>query len=203
VRPYDLPQSILVRALELDPGRRAAFLDDECAGDPELRAEVEQLLVRDDARVAALAARAAALAEERPPEAPALRRLPWRGWLAFASGAALVGFALSSLRTPPTPSDWIEGLLRPRTLIARATADLDSVDVRLRTATVPRARAKEAVAYAWHATALLRTVNWRREAAGAIRAAHARLGAAEDALAGRVRAGRRAEADHGAPPDTL
>jgi predicted ATPase/class 3 adenylate cyclase len=32
----------------LEPGRRAAFLDAECAGDPELRAEVESLVAADE-----------------------------------------------------------------------------------------------------------------------------------------------------------
>jgi serine/threonine protein kinase/formylglycine-generating enzyme required for sulfatase activity len=42
-------KSLLARALELAAGERAGFLDRECAGDPQLRAEVEELLQVADA----------------------------------------------------------------------------------------------------------------------------------------------------------
>lgn len=35
-------------AIELDPGKRAAFLDTSCAGDEELRSEVESLFSCDE-----------------------------------------------------------------------------------------------------------------------------------------------------------
>ncbi|HKK07687.1 MAG TPA: hypothetical protein VKA44_02260 [Gemmatimonadota bacterium] len=35
------------RALDLEPGERSAFLDERCAGDPELRRAVEGLLAAD------------------------------------------------------------------------------------------------------------------------------------------------------------
>ncbi|HEX5273067.1 MAG TPA: serine/threonine-protein kinase, partial [Gemmataceae bacterium] len=45
--PGDRVQDLFDRAVELPPGRRAAFLDAACAGDDALRAEVESLLACD------------------------------------------------------------------------------------------------------------------------------------------------------------
>ena len=42
-------QPILDRALELRPDERSSWLDTACAGEPELRADVEQLLAEDAA----------------------------------------------------------------------------------------------------------------------------------------------------------
>ncbi len=39
-----LVERLFHAALALEPNRRAAFLDNSCASDPELRAEVESLL---------------------------------------------------------------------------------------------------------------------------------------------------------------
>ena len=50
------------RAADLPPGERAAFLEEACAGDPGLRAEVESLLAHDAGP---------------PPEADTLVRRPW------------------------------------------------------------------------------------------------------------------------------
>src|SRR5262245_66299907 len=50
------------RAADLPPGERAAFLEEACAGDPELRAEVESLLAHDAGP---------------PAEADTLVRRPW------------------------------------------------------------------------------------------------------------------------------
>ena len=44
---WDRINDLLVTVLELDPGDRAAYLDAECAGEPEVRAEVEALLRAD------------------------------------------------------------------------------------------------------------------------------------------------------------
>jgi serine/threonine protein kinase len=41
-------EALFASAVELEPGRRAAFLDAECANDPALRAEVESLLAADE-----------------------------------------------------------------------------------------------------------------------------------------------------------
>lgn len=41
-------ETLFERALELDPSQRAAFLDDACGADQELRARVEALLAADD-----------------------------------------------------------------------------------------------------------------------------------------------------------
>ncbi len=40
-------QELFHSAADLDPERRRAFLDNECAGEAELRAEVESLLAAD------------------------------------------------------------------------------------------------------------------------------------------------------------
>src|SRR3984885_3758644 len=45
-------KELLHQALPLTPARRAALLDDECAGEPELRAELESLL-QENARMSA------------------------------------------------------------------------------------------------------------------------------------------------------
>jgi hypothetical protein len=37
-------ESLFQQAADLEPVRRAAFLDAQCAGDPDLRAAVEELL---------------------------------------------------------------------------------------------------------------------------------------------------------------
>ena len=45
---YQQIGKLLEAALELEPERRASFLDEACAGDPELRREVESLIVSDE-----------------------------------------------------------------------------------------------------------------------------------------------------------
>jgi WD40 repeat protein/predicted Ser/Thr protein kinase len=45
----DAVEALFQQAADLDPGRRAAFLDEQCADDPDLRAAVEELL-RFDAK---------------------------------------------------------------------------------------------------------------------------------------------------------
>ena len=45
--PEPSPESVkalFLQAVDLDPQRRGAFLDEACAGDPDLRAAVEELL---------------------------------------------------------------------------------------------------------------------------------------------------------------
>lgn len=41
-------ESLFHQALALDPGQREAFLNEACAGDPDLRADVESLIVSDE-----------------------------------------------------------------------------------------------------------------------------------------------------------
>ena len=40
-------ETLFLQAIDLDEDRRAAFLKQRCAGDPELRAAVEELLAFD------------------------------------------------------------------------------------------------------------------------------------------------------------
>ena len=40
-------KTLFMQALELEPELRAAFLDERCAGDAELRAAIEELLLCD------------------------------------------------------------------------------------------------------------------------------------------------------------
>jgi serine/threonine protein kinase/tetratricopeptide (TPR) repeat protein len=47
-RLHERISDLFLRACELDPDQRAAFLDEACANDPELRAEVESLLAHDN-----------------------------------------------------------------------------------------------------------------------------------------------------------
>ena len=70
----DRLRELFLAALELPAERRAEFLNDECAGDDELRAKVESLIVRDEtaedfmespAVPAAVAERDVALADKR------------------------------------------------------------------------------------------------------------------------------------------
>ncbi len=65
-------EQIYNRALELEPGRRAAFLEGACAEDESLRREVERLLARqsqaeDFIEVPAIEVAAKALAAEEDP----------------------------------------------------------------------------------------------------------------------------------------
>jgi predicted ATPase/predicted Ser/Thr protein kinase len=48
---HDRISDLFLRACELDPEERKTFLDDACAGDSELRAEVESLLAHDGNRL--------------------------------------------------------------------------------------------------------------------------------------------------------
>jgi hypothetical protein len=43
---WEVIQRVLEAVLELEPTRRAAFLDDACLGDPSLRPEVERVPLR-------------------------------------------------------------------------------------------------------------------------------------------------------------
>jgi len=47
---WEQVEKICQEALELEESRRAAFLEEACAGDEELRQEVESLLKFDDRR---------------------------------------------------------------------------------------------------------------------------------------------------------
>jgi predicted ATPase/predicted Ser/Thr protein kinase len=74
-RRHERISDLFLKACELDPEERKAFLDDACAGDPELRDEVESLLAHDRDRLletGAAAARAVSIlnnVEERSPRA--------------------------------------------------------------------------------------------------------------------------------------
>ena len=61
---YAQIDEVFQAALEREPGERATFLDHECAGDPELRAEVEALLASDEKGQSFIEAPAVALAPE-------------------------------------------------------------------------------------------------------------------------------------------
>src|SRR6185295_3830365 len=73
-------EAVLDRSLELSPTERAAYLKETCAGDPELRSEVEALLSADDEAGAFLSQSAgevaAGLLEEAFAEAPNAAPLP-------------------------------------------------------------------------------------------------------------------------------
>jgi serine/threonine protein kinase/tetratricopeptide (TPR) repeat protein len=47
-RDHDRVSGLFLQACEIPPERRAAFLDEACAGDARLRAEVESLLIHDE-----------------------------------------------------------------------------------------------------------------------------------------------------------
>jgi len=47
-RDHKRISDIFLKACDLEPGERAAYLDEVCAGDPELRDEIESLLHHDD-----------------------------------------------------------------------------------------------------------------------------------------------------------
>ena len=66
-------KELLNQAMHLAPPRRAAFLDDECAGEPDLRAELEALLGENDRmRSEFLESSSPAVAPESPADAGAL-----------------------------------------------------------------------------------------------------------------------------------
>src|SRR5262249_35730166 len=81
--PGTATERLFNAAAELtDPGQRAAFLDAACAGDPSLRAEIEDLLRHDDAAEGFLSAPAIAPdatsgagATEPPPRQPPASRI--------------------------------------------------------------------------------------------------------------------------------
>jgi non-specific serine/threonine protein kinase/serine/threonine-protein kinase len=49
VQHWETVKELLQQALQLEPAQRAAFLDEACPSDPSLRAEVESLLLADEA----------------------------------------------------------------------------------------------------------------------------------------------------------
>jgi hypothetical protein len=49
VQRWETVKELLQQALHLEPAQRAAFLDEACPSDPSLRAEVESLLLADEA----------------------------------------------------------------------------------------------------------------------------------------------------------
>ena len=52
----DTPSEIFLRALDLDPQERTAFLDSACSGDAKLRAELASLLAEEFVRESATGA---------------------------------------------------------------------------------------------------------------------------------------------------
>src|SRR5262249_56911402 len=70
-------EELFDQALDLDPARRAAFLDEQCQGDAGLRAAVEKLLQLDSKAQAAESLLRSPLAGARPQAlAPPARRFP-------------------------------------------------------------------------------------------------------------------------------
>src|SRR5262249_7449449 len=71
--PEPSPESVealFQEVIDLDPERRCAFLDERCAGAPDLRAAVEELLLFDDKAQATTGFLRSPVAEVRRPEAP-------------------------------------------------------------------------------------------------------------------------------------
>jgi hypothetical protein len=54
---WDRAQQLFSAAADLSPARREMFLDQSCAGDPELRAEVDSLIGADSGSAEYIAAR--------------------------------------------------------------------------------------------------------------------------------------------------
>jgi predicted Ser/Thr protein kinase len=122
----------------------------------------------------------------RPVREPGPAASRGRALLALGSAAALVGIALSVWRTPPTPFDWAQGLLRPNAMFERAVAALDSATVRLHFTTRTLAREREALAYAQRARTLVRTLGVQPYAPQLERLALFRQGEAEYLIAERT-----------------
>src|SRR5258707_9567383 len=59
-------EELFDQAVDLDPARLAAFLDEQCAGDADLRAAVEEFLQLDRRAQAAESLLRSPLAESRP-----------------------------------------------------------------------------------------------------------------------------------------
>src|SRR5262249_56498787 len=59
-------EELFDRAVDLEPAQRAAFLDEQCAGDADLRAAVEELLQLDCSAPAAESLLRSPLAGSRP-----------------------------------------------------------------------------------------------------------------------------------------
>ena len=69
---WQLVSQIFAAAREHDPARRASFLDESCASDPALRAEVEALLAHELPSVAAIDVLATELASAPYPQPGAI-----------------------------------------------------------------------------------------------------------------------------------
>src|SRR6516165_1430722 len=70
-------EELFDQAIDLDPARLAAFLDQQCAGDADLRAAVEELLQLDRSAQATESLLRSPLAGSRPKEfAPLAPRFP-------------------------------------------------------------------------------------------------------------------------------
>jgi eukaryotic-like serine/threonine-protein kinase len=72
---YQQIGKLLEAALELEPERRASFLDEACAGDPELRREVESLIVSDEQAGSFIAGGALEMAAGLMEQLPVSRKL--------------------------------------------------------------------------------------------------------------------------------
>jgi len=69
-------EELFDRAIDLDPARRAAFLDEQCGADADLRAAVEELLQLDSSAQAADSLLRSPLARTRPQAFAPAARLP-------------------------------------------------------------------------------------------------------------------------------
>jgi serine/threonine protein kinase len=170
--PYEVPENSVHRALvavmtapprplpELpapERGRLERVLRAALAKDPDQRTPDAAALAADLRRVAAGRGPLA-----RPPREGVARTLAnARPLVALASGALLVGLALSTWRTPPTPADWVQGVLQPRRIYDRALRSIDSAAVRLHYTTRTLEREREALEQVRRARELLRTVGWQ------------------------------------------
>ena len=195
--PYEIPEHSVHRALVAvmtSPPGDMTELPAPIRGRMErvLRAALAKNPERRTASAGAFAADLRRVAAGRRPLARAPRgsgpldAVPWRVVTALASGAALVGLVLSSWRTPPTPADWVQGLVQPGVMFHRVATAIDSVAVRLHYTTRTLEREREASDYAQRARSLVRTIGWRPYGARLERLALFRQGEAEYLIAERT-----------------
>ncbi len=195
--PYEIPEDSVHRALVAVMTATPRTMDELPAAhragvERVLRAALAKEPSRRLASAGALADDLRRVAAGRRPLARPVRerdgafRAPWRIVLALASAAALAGAAFSAWRTPPTPLDWADGLMRPAHAFDRAMVCIDSAAVRLHYTTRTLAREREALVWASRARAYARTIRWRPYGSATERLALFRMGEAEYLIAERT-----------------